>query len=355
MKSLKVLIVTGKLQPYRTPVFNKIAERGCDLTVAHSYKKLNDGSFLFKEIILEEKKIGPFTYHKTDLKKFCSQFDIVIATFYLQKISFMRLLFGSRDFKLAYWGIGVRASQKSRFDSPTFLNYFRYWVARKSDAMIFYTDYAREKYIKKRICPSKLFVMHNTVLVNPSLINLNQNKTSLLFIGTLNKSKKIFELLEAYRNVYKKESDIFPLEIIGGGSEFNNLLQWIEENDLSKKIIIHGPIYSDSKKAEILNRSICAFSPDQAGLSVLETMAYGIPFVTHRNAITGGEILNINNDRGILFEDFDELEDIILDVCVNPLKYKKLGCNSYVFYKNNRTIDHMVNGFVEAKKFLVGQ
>ena len=349
---LKILIVTGKLQSYRIPIFNEIVKKGIDLTVAHSYKLLDDGTFLFKEVLLEEKTIGPFSYHKKNLKKFCSNFDIVIATFYLQKLSFMSLLCGNRKFKLAYWGIGVKASQNHRFDTPTFLNYIRYFIAKKSDAMIFYTEYAKLKYLNRGIAKEKLFVMNNTVYVNPELVKSENAKSSMLLIGTLNKSKKVFELVEAYKRVLFKYPDLQILEIIGGGEDFDELVKWIAKHEVSKNIILHGPIYNEEEKATILNRSICAISPDQSGLSVLETMGYGIPFITHKDSITGGERLNINEERGVLFDDFKDLEEILEDIYHNPNKYLLKGESSRLYYNENRTVDNIVDEFFDLVSFL---
>lgn len=350
---MKVLIITGKLQKYRVPIFNQIVESGIDLTVAHSYKKMDDGTFSFKEIILEERKIGPFTKHRINLKKFCSNFDVVVATFYLQRISFMSLLFGNRSYKLAYWGIGVKASQNSSFDKPTLLNYLRYFIARKSDAMIFYTEYAKNKYIKKGIPSEKIFVMNNTVYVDKSLVNINQNKDIIVFIGTLNKSKKVFELLSAYKKVVNKIPSFYKLEIIGKGPDYNSVKSWVFQNDLQDKIIIHGAIYDSDLKAKILNKAICAISPAQAGLSVLEVMGFGVPFITHKQSITGGELLNITDGfNGLLFEDFEKIEAILYETYINKEKFLKMGSNAYEYYWNNRTSKQMVDGFIQTTKYL---
>ena len=350
---MKILIITGKLQNYRVPVFNRIVERSSiDLTVAHSSKKMNDGSFLFKEVILNEIKIGPFTVHKGNLKKYCNQFDIVVPTFYLQKISFMSLLFGKRKYKLAFWGIGVKASQTSKFDEPTMLNSIRFWIANKSDAMIFYTDYARNKYIQNNVDKNKLFVMNNTVFVDNNLVNIDHTKTSIVFIGTINRSKRIFELLNAYKDVLDINNRIPALEIIGGGEQLQEVQDWVKLNNLEYKIFVKGPIYDLIEKSKILNRAICVISPAQAGLSVLEAMGYGVPFITHKDAITGGERLNINVDNGVLFNSYSDLKDILLDISSNPLKYIDKGKSALEYYNNYRTYDHMVNGFLNTVEFL---
>jgi glycosyltransferase involved in cell wall biosynthesis len=351
----KILIVTGKLQHYRIPIFNLIADgKDMELTVAHSGKKIQEGGCLFKEVLLEEKEMGPFTIHKAGFFNFCNEFDVVVATFYVQKLSFMGLLFGERKFKLIYWGIGVRASQNSRFDGPTFLNYFRYIIANRADAMIFYTDYAVKKYVSKGIDGGKLFVMQNTVPVEYSYIDLNLERNIVLFFGTLNKSKKVIELLECYKIAHQKQSDIVNLEIVGGGPDYNRVRDWIEENQLSEKIIAHGPIHDERSKARLFNRALCCISPNQAGLSVLTSFGYAVPFATYYDSITGGERLNIINDyNGILFDDFSEMTDIILDISSNPDKYKAMGINARRYYEESRSPEVMVDGFFDAVKYVL--
>lgn len=351
---MKVLIITGRLQNYRVPIFNEIVKRGIDLTVAHSYGKLNDGTFLFKEVILDEKSYGPITKHKINLKEFCNAFEIVVATFYLQKLSFMSLLFGKRKFKLVYWGIGVKASQNSKFDTPTLLNKIRYIIANKSDAMIFYTDYVKDKYIKNGVNPDKLFVMNNTVFVNQDFVKTKiDERNNILFIGKLNKSKKIFILLEAYKKLLDMGYKPPIIDIVGVGPDFHLVKEWVMKYKLNNFITLHGAVYEDPKKAEIFNRALCVISPGQAGLSVLESMGYGIPFITYKDAITGGERLNITHGfNGILMDNFEEMPNILLDIMFNKIKFIEMGNKAKKYYLQNRSLDKMVEGFIETINYL---
>jgi len=357
MKKKKVLFITSTLQHYRIPILNLIANyNDIKLTVAHSGKNKMTVNSTFEEVLFVEKKIGPFTIHKNKILSFCNQFDVVVAMFYLQKISLMRLLFNhNRKYKIIYWGIGVRASYTNKFDSPTFVNKIRYFLAKKSDAMIFYTDYAREKYINKGINADKLFVMQNTVEVKGRSKNYNpKGRNSILFMGTINKSKKIFELLEAYKVSFIKTDNMPKLEIVGTGADFDLVKSWVENNDLSNMIIIHGAIFDEVKKKEIFERSIVSISPGQAGLSVLTSFGYGVSFITYKDAITGGERLNIIDEyNGLLFSDYKDLERIIIDIATNKDKYLIYGKNALNYYNNNRTPKIMAQGFIDAANFVL--
>lgn len=346
----KVLFITYKLQNYRIPILNIIGSQDdIELTVAHSAKKFDDSTNNFAEINLDFKKVGPFTFYDSNFKTLVNEQDVVVCMFYLQNLSFFKLaLSRKRKFKLIFWGIGVRASYTSDFDTPTHMNKVRNYWARRSDAMIFYTQYVKDKYIKNGFSASKLFVMANTVKVN-NYIEDSAARKDLLFVGTLYRVKKIFELLESYEEA-KQISDKLPkLQIVGKGEEYDAIASWIKDTNNQDNIILHGAIYEESILAKMFTSSIACLSPGQAGLSVLKSFGYGVPFITHKNAITGGERLNISHDEnGILFNEDSELTQILVDIAENRDKYIKMGQNAKHFYDTERTPQNMANGFIDA-------
>jgi len=81
--------------------------------------------------------------------------------------------------------------------------------------------------------------------------------------------------------------------------------------------------------SKLFTKSLLCISPNQAGLSVLKSMGYGVPFVARENAITGGERLNIiNNSNGILYNSQAELVDIISNSFLNKQEYIEMGRNA---------------------------
>ncbi len=347
-----VLFITYRLQSYRMPIFNRIADDpNINLTVAHSSQLSEGKDNKFKEVIIPFKKIGNFTYYDASFGNFLGQFDVVVCMFYLFNLSFLKLAI-RRKVKLIFWGIGVRASYNAKFDSPTFMNNIRYFLARRADAMLFYSDYARDKYIGKGIDANKLFVMQNTVEVLPSDDSAVRDK--LLFIGSLYRQKKIFELLESYKNALERFDGIpKSLHIIGKGAEFDRINEWIKEHQLQEHVILHGAIFEEPRLKELFSSALACISPGQAGLSVLKSFGYGVPFITHEDAITGGERLNItNNENGILFKEFGDLDDIILEIFKSPDKYIKMGENAKEFYASERTPEIMAQGFINAVNYV---
>lgn len=349
----KVLFITYKLHNYRVPIFDIIGDKeDIELTVAHSDKKISNSSNKFKEITLNYKKYGPLTFYDSSFKELVNSFDVVVCMFYLQNMSFFKLAISrKRKFKLIFWGIGVRANYDTKFDTPTIFNQVRYFWAKRSDAMIFYTQYAKDKYVRHGFKQNKLFVMANTVVINDFTENEDIRK-DLLFIGTLYKVKKIFELLSAYE-LAKKQTDKLPkLQIVGKGEEYDAIKKWISDTNNEANIFLHGAIYDETILTKMFTSSIACLSPGQAGLSVLKSFGYGVPFVTHTNAITGGERLNIEDGvNGVLFEKDEQLVDIIVDIAENRTKYLDMGKNCREYYVTKRTPKNMAQGFIDAVEF----
>lgn len=343
---LKVLRLTNLLLPYSIPILN-ILGKHVDLTVAHAGKPVKSNGLTFKEMILHTYKIGTLTFIKDNLYSLACNYDVLIILGDIRWLSYMRLAFYKRrPYRLCFWTIGVSASYSKAFDEIKRWDKVRNVFMRRADALIFYSDYPIEKYAHAGFNREKLFVAPNTVEVKD--ITMDVNRDILLFVGTLYKEKGIDSLLEHYLRAsqYRKMP---PLHIIGGGDGNDAVKKWIESHNQADSIIMHGPIYDEDRLAAFFQRSLACISPGQAGLSVLKALGYGTPFITMRNAITGGERLNIQDGvNGVLYDKESDLETILIDISENKQKYIEMGQRAREYYLNCRTPKHMVDGLLKA-------
>lgn len=348
----KLLILYNKLLHYRMPIFNILSQH-YDVTVAYNYGGEPNCEMNFKRIKLSPFKIWKFTIQKENIFKICQNFDVVLTygeTSYV-KYSFLAL-HHSRKFKLIYWNIGAPASYTRHYGEGGLL-YFAYthYFQRKADAHVSYAEEGRRLHIKHGFKPDMLFVANNTVEV--PLIEKVRQRDSIMFIGTLYPQKGLPILLEAYKQAYEKNPDILPLKIVGDGILKEDINKWILINNLGKKIFMLGALYTSEEKKSVFERAYACISPNQAGLAVLESMGYGVPFITSKDAITGGEAFNIDGKNGLRLDTLEHLSDIILDISDNPSKYENMGLLAYEHYWNNRTPQLMADGLMEAINYVL--
>ncbi len=349
----KVIILYNKVWDYRIEMFNLI-NRDFDLTVAYTDKKFIDSSFDFKTLYTPGRKIGPFYIHFRNLHKIVKNYDVVIGLYDVRILSIMALsLLRRRYYKLIFWGIGVTASYKNRFDSKQTWDRIRYFFGRRADALIFYSDYPLQKYIDHGLRREKLFVAHNTVSVEYIDDYEEDKKKDFLFIGTLYKQKGVNELIDAYVTFIKRTTGAPKLHIIGGGPYEDELRQFLINNNLHDHIIIHGPIYDKKALKNYFRKAIVCISPNQAGLSVLTSMGHGVPYLTSSDSLTGGERLNIENGvNGILYNaGKDELVKQMIWMNNNRDKMLEMGKKAYDHYTSCRRPEHMAASIVQAIKY----
>jgi len=354
----KLLLIQDIISNYRVPVYNIIAEH-YDLTLLYSNGDVPDG-VKFSVVHHNSKSIGPFKLYKRGFARIIKDYDVVIFLFNVMEASVVWEIIKNkitRFRKFIPWGIGVPASYNVKYDDPQkrVSSFLTRILIKLSDAVVFYSDYPVKKYTNLGLESGKMFVAHNTVEVYPynDMLSAPPKKDIILFVGSLYKQKGLGDLLEAYTTALRQNPEIIPLYIIGGGAEYDEIARFISDNQLGQKVYLKGPIYNEQDLSTYFLRARACVSPNQAGLSVQKSMGYGVPFVTRKDAITGGEIFDIkNNNNGVLYQDDSQLVDILLDINNNPQKYLEMGENGKFFYRENRTIQIMAQGVINAINFV---
>ena len=122
------------------------------------------------------------------------------------------------------------------------------------------------------------------------------------------------------------------------------------------KIVLTGAIFDDAALGRYFAAAIACVSPKQAGLTVLKSMGCGVPYITRRDAITGGELFNIEHGvNGVLYERPEELKNVILDLTEHPETYMLYGSRARAYYEANRRPEQMAQGFFQAVQYALSQ
>ena len=347
---MKILFLERVVLKYSVPFYNALNKQ-VDVTVAHYMEdKTSDDECEFKKVKISTTMIGPFHFQK-NVKQLASQYDVVIITSNLHALGYVSLPFVSHNYKLISWGIGFRASHSHPYivDRPhNILDKIMLKVLSKCDANIFYMPEAKKFWKGTTLDMNQVFIAPNTVEVADVKYN-PQNKKNIIFVGTLYKGKGLDCLLYSVRKAIDSVNHGIHVDIIGDGPCRSELETLCAQLHLNEYVTFHGAIYDSQQLSDFYANAICCISPYQAGLSVCTSMGNGVPFVTRKDAITGGELYHItNNVNGILYDNDEDLICIIKDVITNPSKFVDMGNKAKEYYDNNATIGHMVKGFLNA-------
>ena len=357
MSKLRVLLIQEVLFSYRIPILERIA-KDVDLEViCVSMQQGLEASFpfsAFRTISIGPVKLMP------GLADYCKRFDVVILQPHISLISVCYLPFRrKKGYVPVSWDIGVRASYGRNYSLDRQMGWddrlYRH-ILRHCAANIFYMPEPVPVWTARGVPAETLFVAHNTVAVSQTPYSPDGRK-DFLFLGSLYPQKRVDLLIDAYREARAGcgNPDSFPkLHSVGGGSEEPVLMAQVNREGMEDSVVFHHAVYDEAVLSRLFQQSLLCISPHQAGLSILKSFAYGTPFVTRRDAITGGEIYNIRNgENGILYERDTDLAPLLSDAAAHPDKYWEMGRAAHRFYATEASPEAMVKGIMDAVHYAI--
>jgi len=340
----KLLIGYNYILHYRIPLFNQLSKK-YDVTVVHSGKKMNSKNDSYEEVIVPVYKIGPFHFQPGFLKEANDlKYDVIIALFDVAWITtLISIFFHNKKCRFILWGAWITKNKLA--------NYARVLLSKKVDGNIFYTQQARQEFLDRGLKLDKLFVANNTFDVGEQRHSYKSKiKNKILFVGSLDERKQNEVLIRAFNNITKHIPENILLTFVGEGSQETVLKKLVLDLELSSRVNFVGKIANNAFLKDYYEEAIVSVSFGQAGLSVLQSLGYGVPFLTKWNAISGGEKNNIKHGLNGLFCDdkIKSLEDNLLKLCLDINFARELGENAYNYYKEYCTMDNMAQGFLDA-------
>lgn len=347
MNKKKVLIIQELIPHYRVAFFNKLSDH-FDITVTTTADFSTD--YLFEIQRIKITKLGPFLLPKITWRTL-SGYDVIIYSFNIRYLPLFGTLFLKKQKPIILWGIGV--TTETGFDVRNKFDVVRYFYAKKADALIFYSKYAKNKYVRiEAVSQEKLFVANNTLDICPEYFECE--KEYFLFVGTFKKYKRVDDVINLFNRAYQEYPSLSSFIMIGDGEYLEEAKALVKELKLQHKISFTGAINDEEELILYYKRAIASVSPYQAGLSVLQSMAKGVPFISLNNSITGGERFNIINwKNGVLAATEEDIIKSMYVLWSNPDVQKEMAYNAYLYFKENCLMENMVNSFRSAIEFTI--
>ena len=193
--------------------------------------------------------------------------------------------------KVIFWTHGIYGNE------PALKGFIRTTFYRLADALLLYSDYAYGLLKRKGINPERMFVIKNSLdceeqeIVYAGLKDLSKVKARhflpddivLVFIGRLQKSKRLDLLIEALPKVQAKTDRSVKILIIGDGPAESHLRRLTERYQVADHIVFYGSCYNEEELGPLIAASDICVSPGEVGLTAMHALAYGTPVITHNN------------------------------------------------------------------------
>ena len=290
------------------------------------FKTLNSNKTFFS--IFELKKFIDIEIHKNNYKK-----NIIISNQNFANVVTMISLDKLKKIKKIL-------IERNHLDELSFFKDTKDYIKKKIILFLIKIYYPKSDAVvgisKKLSVDLKNYINSKVITIyNPSLeekiiqnniikkVKVNRNKKIILNVGFFEKQKDQITLLKSI-NILKKKYTNFLLLLVGDGSEYNNLINYIKENSLEKFVKIFRNINNPTQFFQKADLFILSSIYEGLGNVLVEAIKYKCPIITS-NCNSGPMEIIKNNKYGDSFNpgDHKTLAKKILNHFKNPSRLKK--------------------------------
>ena len=192
---------------------------------------------------------------------------------------------------------------------------------KQVDKFLFQSEFTRDMYVKFGYDISRTHIIENPYS-SEGLIPQFSGKNYILYFGRIETLKGIYTLL----NAMKMLPDIV-LKIVGGGSEYENSIEYAVQNKISNAQFL-GPKWGDElvpflRDAEFVIVPSEWYEPSP--YVALQSFSFGKPIIASN--MGGLKDIVRHKENGLLFEAGDEkgLSQAILELFLNKAMIREMG------------------------------
>lgn len=375
MQIKTVLLVTNIPNPYRIALFNRVdqqlKESGYGFRVIFGAATYSRRKYELKEsaIQFENKILKSTTLHFGNnehtyffYQGLCRYIlkmkpSVVIASGFNLATFKIALLSLFMSFRMIIWSGSI--VHKGRNDSWLRMLY-RKWLIHRSKTFIVYGTKAGNYLKQLGASPSDIFTAINTVDTQffaketRKLRGSHPLKPPYHFctIGYFSKRKNGTAILKVIKKLSERNSD-FILDVIGEGSDLENMKAYVQENKLNNYIVFHGYRQQHELPHFLANSIGFLFQTDFDiwGLVLNEAMSSGIACLSSLNAgATEDLIIHGKNGFAVNFEDIETTANYLEFLLRNPDKAADMGKEASETIQHRANLEISAEGFVNSIK-----
>jgi glycosyltransferase involved in cell wall biosynthesis len=189
-------------------------------------------------------------------------------------------------------------------------------------------------------------VVHNGVedyFITYSHLKKNSTTPTILFVGVIQESKGVFELLEIARRLHSQKI-VFELRLVGkadSDSTENRIRQYINKYQLHNQIKLVGVKVGKDKWQEYVNADVFCFPShfETFGLVLVEAMQFSVPVVATQ--VGGIQSVVVDEETGYLapLRDITAFTEKIKKLLLDSSLRKHMGCRGREYFLQNFTVE----------------
>ncbi|QRM18684.1 glycosyltransferase [Dechloromonas sp. TW-R-39-2] len=257
-------------------------------------------------------------------------------------VVFLRKIFGK---KTIFWG---HAWPRKGISSHS--DVIRSLMRALSDVLIVYTETQKSQLQKYGFDSGRLIAAPNALYRKQQMQSVVSNRDSFIYVGRLVESKKILLAIKSFSLIKNRNIDA-KLLIVGDGplrSECENLVSRLGLNEC---VLFFGHISDELELAKLYSRSVSSLSPGYIGLSITQSLGFGVPVVISRDEPHAPEIEAAVEGENCIFFDTDSeqsLADSMILIWNERNKWADSAAKISDSCKNNYSAEIMADRFVDA-------
>ena len=297
----RVLILYRAIPRYRKAAFNGLADH-YDVTVLHPGPPTAGPTDNYREVIVPARAVGPFVLQQQVAATLARHRpDVVIAMLDLRwPAQLLPILARNRHARWIFWGPGYGRSRVA--------NRVRDALVRRADALLLYGSTEVDAFVRRGMPRDRIFVAPNTIHVPNHRDLSGERKSSLLFVGRLQKRKRLDLLIDAFaksRRRATRRHDVGDRRrhagagIPAGGiwalqARLGNAFQSPAEGRSCLSADVDMPGFVENPFSYMARSAVFALSSDYEGLGcvIVQALAVGCPVVSTDCPVGPQELLD---------------------------------------------------------------
>lgn len=182
----------------------------------------------------------------------------------------------------------------------------RHLMRKLASTIVVYTQKQRAE-LKLKMPDKHILAAPNALMTATQMAPVTNNPRHLIYVGRLTEAKKILFLVDAFRQTLPQLAEDVHLLIVGDGEEKQHLLAYISQYNLQDRVEVFGHISDYNQLKELYSTSIFSVSPGYVGLSITQSLGFGVPMLISRDENHSPEIEAAIEGDNVVFYETDDM------------------------------------------------